>query len=70
MVKIYNHYFSKVVSVLFLAEFLILGASVYFGAGIRFVGDIKFSSPKFENFFASACVFALVMVFSMSTLGM
>ncbi|MBI5430622.1 MAG: TIGR03013 family PEP-CTERM/XrtA system glycosyltransferase [Nitrosomonadales bacterium] len=37
---------------------------------IRFVDNINFSSPKFEYFFTSACIFAMVMIFSMSALGM
>jgi sugar transferase (PEP-CTERM system associated) len=70
MIKINNHYISKTLSVLIIAEFLALVASVYFAAVIRFIDEIKFSSPKFENFFASACTFALVMLFSMSAFGM
>lgn len=69
MIKIYNHHISKVLPILLLAEFLVLVASVYLGSAIRF-DNVKFSSPKLENFFTSACVFAAVMVFSMSVLGM
>lgn len=70
MIKVYNHYISKVLSVLLLAEFFVLVASVYFGAAIRFNDNSQFSPPRLENFFISACAFALVMVFSMSALGM
>ena len=70
MIRIYNHYVSKIVSVLLLVEFFILVASVYLGAALRFFDNNYLSSPKFENFFLSACIFALVMVFSMSALGM
>lgn len=70
MIKISNHYISKVISALLFAELLLLGASVYLGAGIRYVSDINLSSPNFDNSFASACIFALVMVFSMSAFGM
>jgi sugar transferase (PEP-CTERM system associated) len=70
MIRIYNHYISKVVTVLLFAEFLVLFGSVYIAAAIRFYDNIKFSSPRFENFFVSAFSFALVMIFSMSTLGM
>lgn len=70
MIKIYNHYISKAATVLLLAEFLVLVASVYFGAAIRFIDNIEYSSQRYDNFFVSACAFALVMVFSMSALGM
>ena len=70
MIKIFNHYISKAQSVLLLVEVIILVSSVYLGATIRFVDNHYLSSQKFENFFISACVFALVMVFSMSAFGM
>jgi len=70
MIRIYNHYISKVVTVLLFAEFFVLFGSVYIAAAIRFYNNINFSSPRFENFFASAFAFALVMIFSMSSLGM
>lgn len=70
MIKIYNHYISKALSFLLLVEVIILVSSVYLGATIRFVDGNYLSSPKFENFLLSACVFALVMVLSMSAFGM
>lgn len=70
MIRIYNHYISKIVTVLLLVEFFILVASVYVGAALRFFDSSYLHSPEFENFFLSACFFALVMVFSMSVLGM
>ncbi|MGC2456551.1 MAG: TIGR03013 family XrtA/PEP-CTERM system glycosyltransferase [Gallionellaceae bacterium] len=70
MIRIYNHYISKIVLILFLLETLILLASVYLGATIRFVNSNYPYAHKIENFFLSACVFTLVMVFSMSALGM
>lgn len=66
MFKISNHYVSRTIFILLLVEVLILVASAYLGATIRFYPD----SQKFDHFFLSACVFALVMVFSMSALGM
>ena len=68
--KISNHYVSKIVAVLFLVETLVLIASVYLGAAIRFLDSNAPSFVKIENFFLTACVFAWVMVFSMSALGM
>ena len=70
MIKISNHYISKIVFALLLVEFLVLVASVYLGTAIRFFGFDYISSQKFENVFLWACVFALVMVFSMSAFGM
>lgn len=70
MIRIYNHYVSKIVSALLLVEFIVLVGSVYLGAMLRFFDSEYLSSSKFENFFLSACIFALVMVFSMSALGM
>ena len=70
MIRIYNHYISKIVLILFLLETLILLASVYLGATIRFVNSNYPYAHKIDNFFLSACVFTLVMVFSMSALGM
>ncbi len=66
MFKISNHYVSRTVFILLLVEISILVASVYLGATIRFYPE----SQQFDHFFLSACVFALVMVFSMSALGM
>ena len=62
MIKIFNHYISKVQSILLLVEVIILVSSVYLGATIRFVDNHYLSSPKFGYFFISACVFASVMV--------
>lgn len=70
MIKIYNHYISKAVSLLLLVEIIILISSVYLGGAIRFVDSGYLSSPQFDNYFLSACVFALVMVLSMSAFGM
>jgi sugar transferase (PEP-CTERM system associated) len=66
MFKISNHYVSRSVFFLVLVDVLVLVASVYMGAAIRFYPE----SYKPDNFFLSACMFALVMVFSMSALGM
>lgn len=66
MFKISNHYVSRTVFILLLVEIFILVSSVYLGATIRFYPEHQ----KLDNFFLPACVFALVMVFSMSALGM
>jgi sugar transferase (PEP-CTERM system associated) len=66
MFKFSNHYVSRITFFLLLVETLILVASVYLGATIRFYPD----PFKLDNTFLSACAFALVMLFSMSALGM
>ena len=70
MKRFYNqNIFFKVLPFLILSELLILMGSVYLGIAIRFSG-IDYSSPMLENAFLGAILFALVMVFSMSILGM
>lgn len=68
--RISNHYVSKIVSVLLFVETLVFMASVYLGATIRFFESNFPYFVKMENFFLTACAFALVMVFSMSAFGM
>ncbi len=70
MLRISNHFVSKMVSVLLLIEVFILLASAYLGAAFRFMDGALPFSHKFENFFMSAAAFAFAMVFSMSALGM
>ncbi len=70
MIKVYNHYISKDVTLLLFTELCVLVGSVYLAAAIRLRDNFSVFLPRFENFFASACVFALAMVFSMSAFGM
>lgn len=70
MFKIYNHYISKIVLAQLLVEILVLMAAVYLGTAARFFSFDYISSPKFEYVFLWAFIFAMVMVFSMSALGM
>ncbi|MBB3117091.1 TIGR03013 family XrtA/PEP-CTERM system glycosyltransferase [Pseudoduganella violacea] len=70
MLRISNHYVSKVVFSLLFLEVLILIGSFYAGAGLRFFDGEEFVLPKLDHFFMSACVFAAAIVFSMSALGM
>ncbi len=70
MLRIFNHSVSKVVSGLLLVELLILLASAYMGAALRFLdGSYPFSSQH-ANFFLTAVAYAAAMLFSMSALGM
>lgn len=68
--RISNHYVSKIVSLLLFVETLVFMASVYLGATIRFFDSNFPYFVKMEDFFLTACAFALVMVFSMSAFGM
>ncbi|GAB2860590.1 TIGR03013 family PEP-CTERM/XrtA system glycosyltransferase [Pseudoduganella ginsengisoli] len=70
MLKISNHYVSKVAFSLLFVEVLILIGSFYVGSAIRFFDGEDFIAPKLEHFLLSACVFAGAIVFSMSALGM
>jgi len=70
MLRISNHYISKVVFSLLFLEVLILIGSFYAGAGLRFFDGEQFLLPRLDHFFMSACIFAAAIVFSMSALGM
>lgn len=70
MLRIFNHYVSKIVFTLLVTEVLILIGSAYVGASLRFLDNTYPFSPQLEHFFMSACAFATVIVFSMSALGM
>src|SRR4051812_7751586 len=70
MLRISNHFVSKLVSALLLIEVLVLLASAYLGAAFRFMDGTLPFSPKFGNFSWSALAFAFAMIFSMSALGM
>jgi sugar transferase (PEP-CTERM system associated) len=70
MLRISNHYISKVVFSLLFLEVMILIGSFYAGAGLRFFDGEQFALPKLDHFFMSACIFAAAIVFSMSALGM
>jgi sugar transferase (PEP-CTERM system associated) len=70
MLRISNHYVSKVVFSLIFIEFLILIGAFYTGAAVRFMDTTEFLLPKFDHFFVSALSFAVTMIFSMSALGM
>jgi sugar transferase (PEP-CTERM system associated) len=70
MLKISNHYISKVVFSLLFLEVMILIGAFYAGAGVRFFDGEQFTLPRLDHFFMSACIFAAAIVFSMSALGM
>jgi sugar transferase (PEP-CTERM system associated) len=68
MLKISNHYVSRVVFLLLIAEVLILLAASYIGVNLRLIGQSW--RADLIDFTPSACVFALAMVMGMSALGM
>ncbi len=70
MFRISNHHISSIVSSLLFVEFITLVASVYLGSAVRFHDPNQFLPEAHEYFFLSACTYAGVMIFSMSTLGM
>ena len=68
VLKIANHYVSKIVFVLLFVELLVLIGAAYAGASIRL---LDLSTPAVsEHFFTSAVAFAVAVVFSMSAMGM
>ncbi len=72
MLRISNHYVSKIVFVLLFVEALVLLGAVYLGAAMRFL-DVSADGanvPKLDYFFTSAIAFAIAMLFSMSAMGM
>ena len=70
MLRIFNHSVSKVVSGLLLVELLILLASVYIGASVRFLDGSYPFSDQHGNFLLTAVSYTGAMLFSMSALGM
>jgi len=71
VLKISNHYVSKIVFSLLFVEIMVLVGAAYAGAAVRFL-DLGGASSgvHFENFFLSAIAFAAAIVFSMSAMGM
>jgi sugar transferase (PEP-CTERM system associated) len=70
MVRIFNHYISKMAVFLFSLEELVLMASVYLGAKIRFIDQAPFFSDDLSELFPQASAFAIVMAMSMAAMGM
>ena len=68
MIRIFNHYVSKMAFVLLLMEVLLLLVLAALTSAI-WLADVRQPSPL-NSVYLSSLVFALVMVFSMSTLGM
>jgi sugar transferase (PEP-CTERM system associated) len=70
VLRIANHYVSKIVFVLLFVEVLVLLGAAYAGAAMRF-GDVPVpGTPHLDHFFTSAIAFATAIIFSMSAMGM
>ncbi|SHH41900.1 TIGR03013 family XrtA/PEP-CTERM system glycosyltransferase [Massilia sp. CF038] len=70
MLKISNHYVSKIVFFLLFVEVMVLVGAAYAGAAVRFFDLGGATGPHLEHFFLSAVCFAVAIVFSMSAMGM
>lgn len=70
MVRIFNHYISKMAVFLFSLEAFMLMASVYLGAKIRFFDQAPFFSGSLPDLLPQASTFAVVMALSMAAMGM
>jgi sugar transferase (PEP-CTERM system associated) len=74
VLRIANHYVSKIVFVLLFVEVLVLLGAAYIGAAVRFIDLGQAASvaniEHLDHFFTSAIAFAVAVVFSMSAMGM
>jgi len=74
MLRIANHYVSKIVFVLLFVELLVLLGAAYIGAAVRFIDLGQAASlaniEHLDHFFISALAFAAAIIFSMSAMGM
>ena len=68
MIRIFNHYVSKMAFILLLLELLMLLASASLASALWFSD----AAGRFraDNLYLSSLTFALVIIFSMSALGM
>ena len=74
MLRIANHYVSKIVFVLLFVEVLVLLGAAYVGAAVRFMDlgqPVSLSNIEhLDHFFTSAIAFTAAIIFSMSAMGM
>jgi sugar transferase (PEP-CTERM system associated) len=68
VLRISNHYVSKIVFVLLFVEVLVLLGAAYAGAAVRFLDGDR--ALPLDQFFTSAMAFAVAIIFSMSAMGM
>jgi len=70
MFRIANHHVSRIKTLLLLLEFFIAAVSVYGGVLLRTMDHRYLFSKDSQSLFISSLVFALIVLFSMSALGM
>lgn len=70
MLRISNHHVSRITSILLFFEFGIALGSVYLGTFLRLMGRRETFDSVTDQFFLTAWVLAVTIVFSMSALGM
>jgi sugar transferase (PEP-CTERM system associated) len=70
MIRIFNHYVSKTAFILLLLEVMILLLSATLTTATLLADPRSQGGVRMENLYLSSLVFALVIVFSMSALGM
>ena len=68
MIRIFNHYVSKMAFILLLLELLMLLASASLASALSFSDGL--GRLRADNLYLSSLTFALVIIFSMSALGM
>jgi len=69
VIRLFNHYVSKMAFILLLLELLMLLASASLASALWF-SDSGAGRLRAENLYLSSLTFALVIIFSMSALGM
>jgi sugar transferase (PEP-CTERM system associated) len=74
VLRIANHYVSKIVFVLLFVEVLVLLGAAYLGAAVRFIDvgqPVSLANiTSLDHFFTSALAFTAAVIFSMSAMGM
>jgi sugar transferase (PEP-CTERM system associated) len=74
VLRIANHYVSKIVFVLLFVELLVLLGAAYIGIAVRFMDPTApvslLDAQHVNHFFTSAIAFAVAIIFSMSAMGM
>ena len=71
MLRISNHYVSKIVFVLLFVELLVLLGAAYAGTAVRYLDPAAVVKVRdLDHFFTSALAFAAAILFSMSAMGM
>jgi len=71
VLRISNHYVSKIVFVLLFVEVLVLLGAAYAGAAVRYLDPAApVNVRQLDHFFTSAFAFASAIIFSMSAMGM